>query len=233
MPNRDGIVSIGFDYKKDLEKMIKDFEAEMNAVSNNTQLSKGMKKQFDNILAEMREFKASMDKELANLGSGKVSQSSFKSFKQTVENKFKGIREDIDRLDLAVATLNNSMGILGKGIDLSKISNDFKNFEDYVTRTNSAVENLIHTLGEQGISLFSFDNRNISDVQSIIRRIDNELKQLKCLHSIQYHSNLTPINNHCFLILFTISSTHRYIASSSINWTINLFLSISPAIHIL
>ena len=178
MPNRDGIVSIGFDYKKDLEKMIKDFEAEMNAVSNNTQLSKGMKKQFDNILAEMREFKASMDKELANLGSGKVSQSSFKSFKQTVENKFKGIREDIDRLDLAVATLNDSMGILGKGVDLSKISNDFKNFEDYVTRTNSAVENLIHTLGEQGISLFSFDNRNISDVQSIIRRIDNELKQL-------------------------------------------------------
>ena len=178
MPNKDGIVSIGFDYKKDLEKMIKDFEAEMNTVSSNTQLSKGMKKQFDNILAEMREFKASMDKELANLGSGKVSQSSFKSFKQTVENKFKGIREDIDRLDLAVATLNDSMGILGKGVDLSKISNDFKNFEDYVTRTNSAVENLIHTLGEQGISLFSFDNRNISDVQSTIRKIDNELKQL-------------------------------------------------------
>ena len=178
MPNKDGIVSIGFDYKKDLEKMIKDFEAEMNAVSSNTQLSKGMKKQFDNILAEMREFKASMDKELTNLGSGKVSQSSFKSFKQTVENKFKGIREDIDRLDLAVATLNDSMGILGKGVDLSKISNDFKNFEDYVTRTNSAVENLIHTLGEQGVSLFSFDNRNISDVQSTIRKIDNELKQL-------------------------------------------------------
>lgn len=178
MPNRDGIVSIGFDYKKDLEKMIKDFEAEMNAVSSNTQLSKGMKKQFDNILAEMRDFKASIDKELVNLGSGKVSQSSFKSFKQAVENKFKGIREDIDRLDLAVATLNDSMGILGKGVDLSKIFNDFKSFEDYVTRTNSAVENLIHTLGEQGVSLFSFDNRNISDVQSTIRKIDNELKQL-------------------------------------------------------
>ena len=178
MPNRDGIVSIGFDYKKDLEKMIKDFEAEMNTVSSNAQLSKGMKKQFDNILAEMREFKASMDKELANLGSGKVSQSSFKSFKQTIENKFKGIREDIDRLDLAVATLNDSMGVLGKGVDLRKISSDFKNFEDYVTRTNSAVENLIHTLGEQGISLFSFDDRNISDVQSTIRKIENELKQL-------------------------------------------------------
>lgn len=178
MSNRDGIVSIGFDYKKELEKMIKDFEAEMNTVSSNTQLSKGMKKQFDNILAEMREFKASMDKELGNLGSEKVSKSSFKSFKQTVENNFKGIREDIDRLDLAISTLNDSMGILDKGIDLSKISNDFKNFENYVTRTNSAVEKLINTLGEQGISLFSFDNRNISDIQSTIRKIDSELKQL-------------------------------------------------------
>lgn len=178
MPNKDGIVSIGFDYKKELEKMIKEFETEMTAVSNNTQLSKGMKKQFDTILAEMREFKAVMDKEMASLGSGKVSQSSFKSFKQTVENKFKGIREDIDRLDLAVATLSESIGILGKGVDLSKISTDFKNFEDYVKRTNSAVENLIHTLGEQGISLFSFDDRNISGVQSIIKEIDKSLKQL-------------------------------------------------------
>ena len=121
MPNRDGIVSIGFDYKKDLEKMIKDFEAEMNTVSNNTQLSKGMKKQFDNILAEMRDFKTSMDKELANLGSGKVSQSSFKSFKQTVENKFKGIREDIDRLDVSIsdASILVTSGILSLRLDFS------------------------------------------------------------------------------------------------------------------
>lgn len=177
MPNRDGIVSIGFDYKKELDKMIRDFESEMNSVSSNTQLSKGMKSQFNNILAEMRKLKADMEKELSNMGSGKVSQSSFKSFKQTVENKFKGIREDIDRLDLAVATLNDSMGILGKGVDLSKISNDFKNFEDYVTRTHSAVENLIHTLGEQGISLFSFDDRNISEIKNIIRDIDKELSK--------------------------------------------------------
>lgn len=177
MPNRDGIVSIGFDYKKELDKMIKDFESEMNSVSSNTQLSKGIKSQFDNILAEMRKLKSDMEKELSNMGSGKVSQSSFKSFKQTVENKFKGIREDIDRLDLAVATLNDSMGILGKGVDLSKISNDFKNFEDYVTRTHSAVENLIHTLGEQGISLFSFDDRNISEIKNIIRDIDKELSK--------------------------------------------------------
>lgn len=176
MPNKDGIVSIGFDYKKDLEKMIKDFEAEMNAVSSNTQLSKGMKKQFDNILAEMRDFKSSMDKELANLGSGKVSQSSFKSFKQTVENKFKGIREDIDRLDVSMSDLNKKMGILDSGFSLDKFSKEFEDARQRVISTNDAIENLIRTLGEQGISLFSFDDRNISEIKSLIKEIEKEFQ---------------------------------------------------------
>lgn len=176
MPNKDGIVSIGFDYKKDLEKMIKDFEAEMNAVSSNTQLSKGMKKQFDNILAEMRDFKSSMDKELANLGSGKVSQSSFKSFKQTVESKFKGIREDIDRLDVSMSDLNKKIGILDSGFSLDKFSKEFEDARQRVISTNDAIENLIHTLGEQGISLFSFDDRNISEIKSLIKEIEKEFQ---------------------------------------------------------
>lgn len=177
MPNRDGIVSIGFDYKKDLEKMIKDFEAEMNAVSSNTQLSKGMKKQFDNILAEMRDFKASMDKELANLGSGKVSQSSFKSFKQTVENKFKGIREDIDRLDSSMSDLNKKMGILDSGFTLDKFSKGFEEARQRVISTNEAVDKLIGTLNSQGISLMSFDTSSISDAKSKIKEIDALLKK--------------------------------------------------------
>lgn len=176
MPNKDGIVSIGFDYKKDLEKMIKDFETEMNTVSSNTQLSKGMKKQFDNILAEMRDFKSSMDKELANLGSGKVSQSSFKSFKQTVENKFKGIREDIDRLDVSMSDLNKKMGILDSGFSLDKFSKEFEDARQRVISTNDAIENLIRTLGEQGISLFSFDDRNISEIKSLIKEIEKEFQ---------------------------------------------------------
>lgn len=178
MPNKDGVVSIGFDYKKELEKMIKEFESEMNSVSSNANLSKGVKTQFDNILAEMHKFKADIDKELSTLGSGKVTQSSFKSFKQTVENKFKDIREDIDRLDLAVSTLNDTMGVLGNGINLSKISNEFKAIEDYVKRTNDAVENLVGTLGEQGISLFSFDNRNVIEFKDTVKQIEKALKSL-------------------------------------------------------
>lgn len=176
MPNKDGIVSIGFDYKKDLEKMIKDFEAEMNAVSSNTQLSKGMKKQFDNILAEMRDFKTSMDKELANLGSGKVSQSSFKSFKQTVENKFKGIREDIDRLDVSMSDLNKKMGILDSGFSLDKFSKEFEDARQRVLSTNEAVDKLIETLNSQGISLMSFDTSSVNEAKKQINEITKLLK---------------------------------------------------------
>lgn len=186
MPNRDGIVSIGFDYKKDLEKMIKDFEAEMNAVSSNTQLSKGMKKQFDNILAEMREFKASMDKELANLGSGKVSQSSFKSFKQTVENKFKGIREDIDRLDLALNNLNTSIGILGNDFNLSKFSNEFEEARQRILSTNEAIDILFSKLDNQGISLFSIDNASLNESLDIIKKIEHAIKTVDSESSDKY-----------------------------------------------
>ena len=76
MPNRDGIVSIGFDYKKELDKMIREIETEMNTASNNGQMTKGMKRQFDDILSEMRKMKSDIDKELSSLGSDKVNKSS-------------------------------------------------------------------------------------------------------------------------------------------------------------
>lgn len=178
MANKDGVLSIGIEYKAELNKMIADLEGGLDTISKNNQLSKGMKQQFDNVIAEVRNFKATMEKELATLGSGKVDKTAFKSFKQTVANNFKSVREDIDRLDLAVSTLNSQMEIISKGVDLSKITKEFAGFEDYVNRTNEAVSQLIDTLGQQGIDLFSFDNRNISDTKNKIKEIDNIINQL-------------------------------------------------------
>ena len=178
MANKDGVLSIGIEYKSELNKMIADLEGGLDTISKNNQLSKGMKQQFDNVIAEVRSFKATMEKELATLGSGKVDKTAFKSFKQTVANNFKSVREDIDRLDLAVSTLNSQMEIISKGVDLSKITKEFASFEDYVNRTNEAVSQLIDTLGQQGISLFSFDNRNLLDAKSKIKEIDDIISQL-------------------------------------------------------
>ena len=178
MANKDGILSIGIEYKSELNKMIADLEGGLDTISKNNQLSKGMKQQFDNVIAEVRSFKATMEKELTTLGSGKVDKTAFKSFKQTVANNFKSVREDIDRLDLAVSTLNSQMEIISKGVDLSKITKEFASFEDYVNRTNEAVSQLIDTLGQQGISLFSFDNRNLLDTKSKIKEIDDIISQL-------------------------------------------------------
>ena len=178
MANKDGVLSIGIEYKSELNKMIADLEGGLDTISKNNQLSKGMKQQFNNVIAEVRSFKATMEKELAALGSGKVDKTAFKSFKQTVANNFKSVREDIDRLDLAVSTLNSQMEIISKGVDLSKITKEFASFEDYVNRTNEAVSQLIDTLGQQGISLFSFDNRNLLDTKSKIKEIDDIISQL-------------------------------------------------------
>ena len=96
MANKDGVLSIGIEYKAELNKMIADLEGGLDTISKNNQLSKGMKQQFDNVIAEVRNFKSTMEKELATLGSGKVDKTAFKSFKQTVANNFKTVREDID-----------------------------------------------------------------------------------------------------------------------------------------
>ena len=80
MANKDGVLSIGIEYKSELNKMIADLEGGLDTISKNNQLSKGMKQQFDNVIAEVRSFKATMEKELSALCSGKVYKTTFKSF---------------------------------------------------------------------------------------------------------------------------------------------------------
>lgn len=178
MAKKDGVLSIGFEYKSELEKMVSDVEDGINSVSKNNKLSKGMKAQLDNIIDEFRSFKAIWEKEYSKLGSGKVNQSTFKSFKQTIENKFKSLKEIVDKLELDVSALNSKIDVLGNGINLENILKQFYDLQDYITRTNDAVEQLIDKLGNQGISLFSVDEKNVSDVEKIIKKIDEETKKL-------------------------------------------------------
>lgn len=179
MANKDGVLSIGIEYKSELNKMLSDIEGGLNNASKNNQLSKGMKQQFDNVIAEVRNFKGIINKELSNLSSEKVDKNAFKLFKQTVADNFKLVREDINRLDLAVSTLNSQIDIISNDIDLSKFSKEFKNAETYVTRTNEAIEQLINTLGEQGINLFSFNDSSISNLKRTIREIEKEIEKAK------------------------------------------------------
>ena len=63
MANKDGVLSIGIEYKSELNKMIADLEGGLDTISKNNQLSKGMKQQFNNVIAEVRSFKATMEKD--------------------------------------------------------------------------------------------------------------------------------------------------------------------------
>lgn len=176
--NKDGVVSIGIEYKKEFNQMISDYESALSEMASNKTLSKGMKVQFENVIAELRSFKAEMDKQLSDLSIGKVDITKFESFKKSVSKKFDSINGDIGTLNTAVSLLNEKMDMVGNGIDLSKIQNNFKGLTDYINRTNDAVDEFVKRMDGQGIHLFSYDKTNQKEIQTAIKIIDSELKNL-------------------------------------------------------
>ena len=173
---KDGVVSIAIDYKDELNQMIRDYESALTEMASSDKLSKGMKAQFDNTIAELKRFKADMEKSFSDLSIGKVDKNSFKAFKQTVNKNFESVRAEIDNLNLAVSTINSQIKILGNGIDISKISSQFKDFQDYVQNTNNAIDTMIKKLDGQGISLMSFDDSVVNQAKSQIKEINKLLK---------------------------------------------------------
>ena len=173
---KDGVVSIAIDYKNELNQMIRDYESALTEMASSDKLSKGMKAQFDNTIAELKRFKADMEKSFSDLSIGKVDKNSFKAFKQTVNKNFESVRAEIDRLDLAVSTINSQIKILENGVDISKISSQFKDFQDYVQNTNNAIDTMIKKLDGQGISLMSFDDSAVNQAKSQIKEINKLLK---------------------------------------------------------
>lgn len=173
---KDGVVSIAIDYKNELNQMIRDYESALTEMASNDKLSKGMKSQFDNTIAELKRFKADMEKSFSDLSIGKVDKNSFKAFKQTVNKNFESVRAEIDNLNLAVSTINSQIKILGNGVDISKISSQFKDFQDYVQNTNNAIDTMIKKLDGQGISLMSFDDSAVNQAKSQIKEINKLLK---------------------------------------------------------
>lgn len=175
---KDGVLSIGIDYKKELNKFINDFENSFSELSKNKQIEEGVQEQFQSVIAEMRQFKSTINNEIDKLGESKVSQSSFKSFKQTVNNNLSTIKEDIDKLDTSLSALTDQMGLLSNGIDISKISQQFAEWQSYIEATHQTISNLIDVLNNQGISLFSFDPNSVQNVKNIIKNIDKEISLL-------------------------------------------------------
>lgn len=173
---KDGVVSISIDYKNELNQMIRDYESALTEMASSDKLSKGMKAQFDNTIAELKRFKTDMEKSFSDLSIGKVDKNSFKAFKQTVNKNFESVRAEIDNLNLDVSTINSQIKILGNGVDISKISSQFKDFQDYVKNTNNAIDAMINKLNDQGISLMSFDDSAVNQAKSQIKEINKLLK---------------------------------------------------------
>lgn len=187
MSKKDGVLSIGIDYKKTLNQMISDFEKEFDKLSSNDKISQSVKNQFGTVVTDMKDFRVEIDKELERLGTGKVSKTSFQSFKQTVSNNFETIKNSISTLESQIGELSSQLNLLSNGIDINKLSEQFSAWEEHVRSTNDAIENLVSTLSSQGISLFSFDKKNILDAKETIKLIEKELASLDIGEDTKFH----------------------------------------------
>lgn len=191
---KDGVVSITIDYKNELNQMIRDYESALTEMASNDKLSKGMKSQFDSTIAELKRFKADMEKSFSDLSIGKVDKNSFKAFKQTVNKNFESVRAEIDNLNLAVSTINSQIKILGGDLDISKISNQFKDFQNYVQNTHNAVDSLIKDLDGQGVSLMSFDQSSINSAIDGVKKIEKAIKDLDSNSHEKYDITILDMN---------------------------------------
>ena len=191
---KDGVVSIAIDYKNELNQMIRDYESALTEMASSDKLSKGMKAQFDNTIAELKRFKADMEKSFSDLSIGKVDKNSFKAFKQTVNKKIESVRAEIDNLNLAVSTINSQIKILGGDLDISKISSQFKDFQDYVQNTNNAIDTMIKKLDGQGISLMSFDQSSINSAIDGVKKIEKAIKDLDSNSHEKYDITILDMN---------------------------------------
>lgn len=191
---KDGVVSIAIDYKNELNQMIRDYESALTEMASNDKLSKGMKSQFDSTIAELKRFKADMEKSFSDLSIGKVDKNSFKAFKQTVNKNFESVRVEIDNLNLAVSTINSQIKILGGDLDISKISSQFKDFQDYVQNTNNAIDTMIKKLDGQGVSLMSFDQSSINSAIDGVKKIEKAIKDLDSNSHEKYDITILDMN---------------------------------------
>ncbi len=192
---KDGVVSISIDYKKELNQMVQDYESALTEMASSGQLSKGMKKQFDDTIAELKAFKTNMEKAFSDLNiKGVVNKNSFNSFKETVNKNFESVYGEIDRLDSAVSNINSQIKILGGDVDISKISNQFKDFQDYVQNTHNAIDAMIKELGDQGISLMSFDQASINSAIDGVKKLENIIKSVNSKSRSEYDLNILNLN---------------------------------------
>lgn len=170
-----GTVSIGFDYRKQLDKAVKDIEKSFDMALSSKSYGKDFERQIASFKDMLSELKESLNDSFSGISTGKLDTDKFDAFRAKVTKDFQRVDSEIDSLNKSMKTLNDLLGITGDGVDLSSAINQFKELQDFVNANNEAVTKLLKTLkGTNNSVVFEAPTFSIDDAKSKI----NELKQL-------------------------------------------------------
>ena len=168
-------VSIGFDYRKQLDKAVKDIENTVNKALGSGSYGKEFEKQIASFKDMLAELKDGLNDSFKGISTGKLDTDKFDAFRAKVTKDFQKVDTEIDSLNKSMKTLNDLLGISGEGVDLSSAINQFKELQNYINANNYAVTKLLKTLKKSNTDLvFDTPSFSIDDAKSKIEKL-NEL----------------------------------------------------------
>ena len=137
MANKDGIVSIGFDYKKELDEVCATIEKELNNLGGDINLSDGIKKQMAEVKKMITDMKKDIGSSFDKITETKLDTKTFESFKKDVNKRIREINKEVTTLKEQFSTLDGSANVNG-------IVQQFANLKKHVEDSNASISEFIN-----------------------------------------------------------------------------------------
>lgn len=167
MAKKDGLVSIGFEYKKELQKMFSDIENTLNGLDGQIDLTSDIEKEKSEIKGIVDDLKKYIDSTFEKFDDVKLDTSQFVKFKSEVTQKFEALNSEINILKQNLQTIGQHTGIELITTQLTTMSNAVKS-------ANSAFKELSINTEKMVPSSKNSNSVSLKTITDRISRIKNE-----------------------------------------------------------
>lgn len=171
MANKDGIVSIGFDYKKELDEVCATIEKELNNLGGDINLSDGIKKQMAEIKKMITDMKKDIGSSFDKITETKLDTKTFETFKKDVNKRIREVNKEVSILKEQFSALDGSANVNG-------IIQQFANLKKYVEDSNASISEFISNSEKLGKSVVISSNLNTGGLQNDVLEIKKLLTDL-------------------------------------------------------
>lgn len=130
MPKKDGVLSLGFEYQKELSKIVTDIEKNLNSLSGNINISDEVKKQINEVKSNLSKMPNLFDK----ISGTKLDTKEFEKFENKITKQFSSIKSDINDLKKQLSTIDNISIV-------DNISKQFDNLETSIKNATTTITN--------------------------------------------------------------------------------------------